>query len=510
MTDAPRRWLTIQLARFGDVFQTAPVIASFPRDVETDLLVDSSQAEAAGLLPNVRRVLPVARSEALRMILNEDLSRSSRFWGDLKAELGSYGYDRVVNLTHTPESALIARLAGAREYRGALYDRKGMFAADSWERLFRAVITRRDWGGFHLADYHRMSAGGDFPPVYSPSSTTKDRFGVIALQLGANSLLRMWPVASFAQTAAIVHQRTKVRFVVLGTRGEEALASEFARLAAVPFENLVGRTTPAQLAGILRGCDLLLSGDTGTIHLAALMGVQTVGVYLGTARPDDTAPWREGAVVFEPATICCPCPENHHCLHLSCHNDLPPEAVAETILRLLRGERVYPLDGQSWRRRLVSFNDAGFPTLTGEKTTTSGQRRAAMKALWMSEFAGGTDQPENIQLEPDERENLIQLGALASEGAATARRLREDLMSNVAGRERPEILRDTLNRVESFTTGKGLAGLLTQMASLELERPPKGAVSSAGLIEKVLASLTRRIQFCAEAGGVRAVARGAA
>jgi heptosyltransferase-2 len=70
--------------------------------------------------------------------------------------------------------------------------------------------------------------------------------------------------------------------------------------------NRIGQTTLAQLINELRDCDLLLTNDTGTMHLAALLRVPTVSIF-GSTEPQRTAPLGQGHRIFRHHVECSPC-----------------------------------------------------------------------------------------------------------------------------------------------------------------------------------------------------------
>jgi len=500
----PGKWLLIQLARFGDLLQTAPLASTIP--AELHLLIDSSQAAAAKLLPNISRLLPVNRSDLLRSLLKDDFAANLTYWSDLVAELKREGYSRVVNITHTPESALIAEMGGAPDIRGARFDRKGLWSADPWENLFRASLSPRDWGAFHLVDLHSLSAGvsSSKPEAKSPAVDGELRIG---LQLGANSPLRRWPVASFAETARRIAALLPVKFLLFGSKEEAPLAMEFIASAGVNSLDLTGKTAIDDLAREVDRCRLVISGDTGTIHLAAMRGIPSIGVFLGMARPDDTAPYLAGSVLIEPRTSCYPCPEHQRCGHLSCHQDIPLEEAAEAALTMLRGESPRPLDRQSCRRRVVSLDQDGFLTLQSGSETPRDAIRRTMRKIWLGE-AAALQNGEGITLTTSQLDQLGTLHSAATAGASAATIFRRSL-AGVPDRQALAALKETLTQIDNLSIDEGAAGLLARQTALGLERlPPDGAAASS-IVGEALTLLAGRSRRLIESAGAT-LARGAA
>ena len=103
--------------------------------------------------------------------------------------------------------------------------------------------------------------------------------------------------------------------MLLGAPAENPLAQEYAARASAPFVNAVGRTNIPQLAALLTRTRLLATNDTGTMHLAAGLGLPCLAFFLATAQPWDTGPYLPGCCCLEPALPCHPCPYNQACPH---------------------------------------------------------------------------------------------------------------------------------------------------------------------------------------------------
>ena len=119
---------------------------------------------------------------------------------------------------------------------------------------------------------------------------------------------KRWPAEKFAEVIQSVDGKPACRWQLVGTAKDRPVAAEIAALCENPanVENLCGETTLAQLIAILRGSDALLTNDTGTMHLAALLGVRTVAIF-GSTEPALTGPLGSGHTVVRQRAECSPC-----------------------------------------------------------------------------------------------------------------------------------------------------------------------------------------------------------
>jgi hypothetical protein len=114
-------------------------------------------------------------------------------------------------------------------------------------------------------------------------------------------------VAAFVRAGRVLWSEDGRMPVLLGTASEGHLAREFLEEADYPCVDLTGQTDLQTLAAVLTRMDLLLTNDTGTMHLAAGLGVPVAAVFLATAQPFDTGPYLEGSLSLEPDLPCHPC-----------------------------------------------------------------------------------------------------------------------------------------------------------------------------------------------------------
>ncbi|MDL2307660.1 glycosyltransferase family 9 protein [Desulfovibrio sp. OttesenSCG-928-C06] len=144
--------------------------------------------------------------------------------------------------------------------------------------------------------------------------------GFVGFQLGASEQRRQWPLEYFARLGQQLWHKLGFVPVLLGSKGEMHLAEGYAGLsktmdADAPFVSLVGSTNLAELAAALCNCSLLVSNDTGTMHMAAGLGRPVLGIFLATAQPWDTGPGLAGSCTLEPGLACHPCAFGQKCPH---------------------------------------------------------------------------------------------------------------------------------------------------------------------------------------------------
>lgn len=101
---------------------------------------------------------------------------------------------------------------------------------------------------------------------------------LVALHAGATDPRRRWPPEHFAAVARAI-ARAGYTPVLTGMDDERDLTANIARIAGEPVADTAGRLSTGGLAGLLSRCRLLISNDSGPLHLAAAVGTRTVGIY---------------------------------------------------------------------------------------------------------------------------------------------------------------------------------------------------------------------------------------
>ncbi|NTV50593.1 MAG: glycosyltransferase family 9 protein [Geobacteraceae bacterium] len=183
----------------------------------------------------------------------------------------------------------------------------------------------------YLAEEHRRYAAELF------ESHGFDKRPVIALNPGASNLIKCWSTHQFASLGDRLADELGAGVIVVGGRGERELAHDIcARMHHKPL-NMVNKTTMLQLGAVLSNCALLVSGDTGPMHMATAVGTPVVALF-GAIDPQRTGPVGEGhRVIRHPEIYCVPCNAKkcHNPHYLECMERISVEEVFAAVEQML-------------------------------------------------------------------------------------------------------------------------------------------------------------------------------
>jgi heptosyltransferase-2 len=144
---------------------------------------------------------------------------------------------------------------------------------------------------------------------------------LIGMNPGATyGLAKCWSPRRFGELGKRLCEKWKATLLLFGKEEEGPIAKEILQNLENGGIDLTGKTRLLQLAALLERCRLLVTNDTGTMHVATAVGTSVVALF-GSTDPSVTGPWGDGHVVVRKDVPCSPClkrvcPTDHQCMKL--------------------------------------------------------------------------------------------------------------------------------------------------------------------------------------------------
>jgi lipopolysaccharide heptosyltransferase II len=163
---------------------------------------------------------------------------------------------------------------------------------------------------------------------------------IIALNPGASNRIKCWPPERFGQLADRLVNELGVGVVLVGGADERDLAEGILNATSLPVLDLLGKTTLLQLGALLKRCSLLVSGDTGPLHMATAVGTPVVALF-GAIDPLRTGPVGEGHRVIRHAELpCVPCVgrDCRHKPYLECMELITVDELLAVVREMLSSD----------------------------------------------------------------------------------------------------------------------------------------------------------------------------
>jgi len=421
--------LILQTARLGDLAQTAPMLRGMRRTYPAACLTLVAQAGPAELLAGSGLC-----DRLVCLPYDEFGSLADPAVQDAFPDIGAFAaepafraeYDLLVNLSNELGAAALCRRIVARRKLGRIHSYEGeLRLLGPWSKYLYAMVTHRRENLFNLVDIHSGMAGLALHPEPISLPVPEVRRGealslladagirpgrpsvggqplvvgkpVVALQAGASSLHRAWSLENFAALGAGLMRDPGVQLVLLGDAREKDRCAELAkRIGGEGVANLAGATTLPQMHAVLAVCDLLISNDTGSVHVAAAAGTATLGLYFSTAYYAETAPYGAGHTVMQTEIACAPCDASNICAVQNCREYLPPGPVLEAARWLLSGAPSESVPAAApnlslYRSRFLKDGSLAYLPVRTEAASAHFQEALLSRLLWQDALGLGGD-----------------------------------------------------------------------------------------------------------------------
>ena len=294
-------------------------------------MVDPRYEELLGLVECVDRSVPVDPRALTR--------GGSRFFETLGA-LRRSRYDAVIDLQGLLKSAVLARLVRARRTIG--FPRQHLreplarlFYTDAPDPGGAAHVIEKNLALLEPLDVPDRRVRFPISIPHTPSVTAvaarfaPDRYAI--LNPGAAWPNKRWPADRFGSVAASIQREFGVRSLVLWGPGEQQLSGAVAAASHGAAE-VAPPTTVADLVGIARGAQLMVSGDTGPLHIAGAVGTPIVALF-GPTSPERNGPWAARDITVSRMAQCV-CLYERRCRRpVACIDDIGVDDVMAAIRR---------------------------------------------------------------------------------------------------------------------------------------------------------------------------------
>jgi len=275
-----KRILIIKMSSLGDLFHALPAVHLIKQHTgaAVDWVVHDIYAELAGCFTDVERVIAFPRRNFWR--------QRAAFVAELRQER----YDLALDMQGLLKSALVMRSVRADRRIGPSFSREG-------SRLFYDAVSGPRNKKRHAVEENLDTVrflGIPMGPVEFPVRFPKidlagprPRVGLLPCSRRAD---KNWPPERFAEVARALREKTEAHIVLLGSPADRPVCDALARSVGEGVTNLCGKTTMLELGGAVRALDLLITVDSGPMHVAAAVGTPTVAVF-GPTDPVKTGPY---------------------------------------------------------------------------------------------------------------------------------------------------------------------------------------------------------------------------
>ncbi len=316
------RILIVKLSSLGDIVHALPTVNAlrdrFPQ-AHIAWLVDAAWREILDGVAAVDEVLinPLPSGKTFRF--RRDIGRLGEYWRGMQAmrlELLARQFDAALDLHGLFRSAIWCKWSGAPVrvgLRDNVHEFNYLFLTHRVPSAGRHAVERMLGVAQHFGADVTNPRFGYQPPPAAQQFAEEFLVGnglravpLIGINAGASRPTNRWGTDKFAAVADALAQDIGGRIILFGAPSDVPRTHEIASRMKEPPLVAAGQTTLSQLAALLQRCTLLVSGDTGPMHLATAVGTPVVALF-GPAAPWLTGPYGKQHAVVEKDLPCRPC-----------------------------------------------------------------------------------------------------------------------------------------------------------------------------------------------------------
>lgn len=322
--------LVIQLQRLGDLILTFPLLLDLKiRYPENPLWLVAEPAFFTHLMPFTPDV--------------------TFFPPDHLKNMTRQHYKAIFNLSSRPDAAICTASASADNKFGLSQAGSSLTVNGFWQ-LYRLALTHNNrHNAFHWADLNRLDLGFPFKPIQTQRLSRKNN-NHIGLFLGASEASKR-PSAGFWTDLTKYLAKNGYKPILLGGPAEKSIGEVIEKDSRFRAINFSGKTNLTQLAALMADMDLIITPDTGPMHLADWIGASVLNLSVGNVQPLETGPVSAGQWVVQANMSCSGCWQCHRA-QLYCQQAFNPGTIFKIVNHILHQEALPDL------QRIRLFNTA--------------------------------------------------------------------------------------------------------------------------------------------------------
>lgn len=343
--------LIVKMSAIGDVIHTLPALNSirnkFP-GAHITWLVEEAAADLVIGHEALDRVIVSKRKQWVRLLFSRSfLTGAAKILTFIK-ELRDTRYDLIIDFQGLLKSGVMVMLARGgikagfdrgmdhAEHSHVFYNRRIPPVSMEIHALKRGLMMIEAFGITTKRVEYKLPVSSDdhksLVALLKEKGIDPER-RLVCINPQATWETKLWDNRRFAELSDALQKRHKVQVVFTGGPEDMGVIDTIMAMAVRPCVSLAGLTTLKTLAALYQRAALLITTDTGPMHLGAAAGTRVIAIF------GSTAPWRTGPYgpnhgIVRSNPVCSPC-FKRHCPHCNCMQGVTVEKVMEAVQKQL-------------------------------------------------------------------------------------------------------------------------------------------------------------------------------
>ncbi len=326
--------LIINFQRTGDIFQSFQVIFALKKNFNNckiSYITTNVHSNALEIVSNyLDKIYPVDYFSIFNNLKSGYYSKTFSYLKKLIDLINRENFNLIINLNFSKLSAIFMSLTkGVKKEGASLMNSEYIEIKNDILNVMYENLEAPDFTTNIVEAYLKSLNLVYAKPLLFPPGKGMET-GTIIIHPGASRKEKEWGIANYAELAVMLKKN------VIITGGDSEIEKNFQleknlKKNSINVKNLTGKLTFLKLLEIFSKADLLVSGDTSIVHLAALTPIKSVTLFLGNAYHHHTYPYCSGKTVIFPLVKCYPCSANYNCNNMICKKNITPELVFKAI-----------------------------------------------------------------------------------------------------------------------------------------------------------------------------------
>ena len=339
--------LIIKLSAIGDVVHSLPLLEvlrdRFP-DARIDWVIEEAASNIVEGHPDLDELIVFPRKSWLdRCIKKREYINLGKELITFLKKLRGREYDVVIDLQGLLKSGVLTFFArgsrkiglnGAREGSSFFVKERVSFPGPDIHAIDRYLCVAKYLGVVDPVWNGKI-------PIYDTDKRYVDDllFGLernralVAINPMAKWESKLWDLERFGCLADVINTNLGAATIFTGSESDKSAIEKIVANMTTKTLNLAGKTNLKQLAYLYGKCAVVVSTDTGPMHMAAAMGSSVVGIF-GPTSPLRTGPYGRKHRVVRVGLPCSPCFKKS-CDHMSCMKGISVEQVYDTVKEVI-------------------------------------------------------------------------------------------------------------------------------------------------------------------------------
>ncbi len=331
--------LVIKYSSLGDVINAVPAVRLLKRNCPDSRIYWLLNREYEGLLSGARYIDEIVVYGGRGLGATLDVVRKIR----------SLRIDVVIDLQGLFKSGLIGYLSGARErvcfphtreFSSIFYTRRlGLERGSGVHAVVENASVVEELVDGRAGATYEFDLPVDEAAIERAGCMVKDGTGgdgpLVVISPTSRWATKRWGAERFARLGDLLAGDGGARVVFTGAAGDLDYIEGIREGMKNPALNLAGKTDIKTLVAVLKAADLVVSCDSGPMHIASAVGTPVVAIF-GPTDPGYTGPFGGRSVVITSGAECSPC-RRRRCEDMRCMKDIRVEEVYEKAVRSLEG-----------------------------------------------------------------------------------------------------------------------------------------------------------------------------